>query len=80
MIQGLEHLPCENRLRELGLFSQEKRRLQGDLRVVFQYLQGGCKKEGYRLFIRVCCVRTGGLGFKLKERSFIFTLGIRKKD
>ena len=39
MIQEMEHLSYEVRLRELGLFSLEKRRLQGDLRMAFQYLK-----------------------------------------
>ena len=44
MIQGMEHLSYEDRLRLLGLFSLKKRRLQGDLRAAFQHLKGGCKK------------------------------------
>ena len=67
MIRGLEHLPCYDRLRELGLFSLEKRRLWGDLIAAFQYLSGAYKQEGSQLFERADNSRTRGNGLKLKE-------------
>ena len=75
MIQEMEHLSYEDRLRELGLFSMEKRRLQ-ETCLVFQYLQGDYEKERDRLFRRVCCARTRQNGFKLKEEKL--RLDIRK--
>ena len=51
----------------MGLFSLEKRRLRGDLRATFQYLEGSYRKEGDRLFSRVCDDRKRRQGFKLKE-------------
>jgi len=70
MIQGMKHLFYEDRLKELGLCSLRKRRLWEDLRMACQYLNGGCKKGGDRLFSRVCGDRTRGNGFRLKEGTF----------
>ena len=67
----------KKRLRELGMFSLEKRRLWGDLIVPFLFLKGSYKKEGDGLFTPVDNDRTKGNGLKLKEVRF--RLEIRRK-
>ena len=66
MIRGLKHLPYKDRLRELGLFSMEKR-LQAYLFTVCQYLKGAYWKAGEGLYRRACSNRMRGSGFEVEE-------------
>mgnify|MGYP001859283334 FL=1 len=63
-MKGLENKSYREWLRELGLFSLEKRKFKGDLVVLYAYLNGGSGEVGIGLFSHVTSNRNRGNGLK----------------
>lgn len=66
MIKGLEKEIYDEKIKELGLFSLEKRRLRGKPLMVVKDMEGWHREDGEQLFSICTKNRTGGSRLRLE--------------
>ncbi len=70
MVEGMRGLPYENRLRQLNIFSLERRRLHGELILAYNILHGRLDLPQAEFFEAPADRALRGHNFKLRQRSF----------
>ncbi len=67
LVRGLRHVPYEERLRQLNLFSLERRRLRADLILAFKIFKGEVNLNSFEFFLRLPRASLRGHTYRLLQ-------------